>query len=1065
MNRYFCILLLLCSSVLFSQGRIDLRFIHYATDHGLSSNEALCLAQDDLGFIWIGTADGLNRFDGYSFKVYRKEFNDSTSLCDNYIKTLYVDSRKGFWIGTQKGLSYYNRDQDYFINYYPFDGDYTSQSNNVSSIAEDNEGNIFVSLERGIYKFSQSGTRFTKVLSTKQEIKYLFFDSKNLLWVLTGEDIYIYSNNLDPVDTIINPKVKYSYTCMVEDDDKYWISTEGSGLFCYDKQTRSLVREFQNNIYEDYVGNIYKDKDNNIWVGTASSLKLYDKEKDLFHYYYYNENDKHSFSTSGIKAIFQDKESNYWVLSAHGGANVSLVRKQFKNIKPGPGYGLTLSQSRISSMFIDSDDRIWAGAFGAGLDIVDYNYYSVTHYENDPSKTNSLGPHSVLMMFEDSKKNIWVGTYRGGLQLYNKETETFKFYKHNPDDIYSIGGNDIRAIAEDKNGNLWLATAGDGLDKFDTKNERFYHYRHDEQDIESSLINDWLYALLYDSEGNLWIGSSFGLSKYNIEKNTFTNYYNDPSDSTSLSNNYINYIFEDSKNRLWIATNEGLNLFNRDSKTFKSYLQKNGLPNSVIKGIQEDEHGNLWISSNKGISSFDPVTESFRNYDIYDGLPSNEFSSGACAKNNRGMLFFACDNGIASFYPDSIKDVLSPPSVFITGLKLLNRQVMVGEYDSLLKKNIIETKEITLDHSEASVISFEFVSISYIQSERKQYAYKMEGFDKDWVYCGTKREVTYTNLDPGRYTFRVIASNHDNQWNKEGAAIHVTILPPWWEKVWFRLLAILFLLSLVVSVFIIKTNTLQVQKHKLEKLVKERTQEIEEKNKSLIAANATKDKMFSIIAHDLKNPFNSILGFSQLLDLSYDKFDDKKRKKYIKNISDSSESLYQLLENLLHWGRSQSGTLNYEPEVFPILEVVKMNVNLLQYLFAQKQNQVKIDVPEHIEVFADKNMISTVIRNLLSNANKFTDQGETLVSVIQKESIVQITIQDTGIGMTMEQQKALFNIGESMSTAGTQGETGTGLGLIVSKEFIEKNNGTITVKSEIGKGTTFKILLPAHAIN
>ena len=1052
------------ASAVFSQGRKDLSFIHYATDQGLSSNEASCLVQDNLGFIWVGTGDGLNRFDGYTFKVYRKEFNDSTSLCDNFINTLFVDSKGNLWIGTQKGLSYYNRDFDSFINYYPFDGDYTSQSNNVSDIVEDIEGNIFVCLEHGIYKYSQTEGKFSKVLGSKPEIKYLFFDSDNQLWVLTDENIYLYTSDLEPLDTIVNPEVKYPYNCIVEDKDKYWIASEGSGVFWYDKQTRTLVDEFHNDIYEDYVSTIYKDKENNIWVGTNSSLKLYDRKNDIFHYYYYDENDNHSFSTSGITSIYQDKEGNYWVLTAQGGVSVSLVRKQFINITSDPGRDLSLSKRVISSLLIDKDDRLWAGAFRAGLDIINYNKRKVTHYEYNPLKSESLGAHSVLMLFEDSQENIWVGTYRGGLQLFNEESGTFKTYKHNPVDEYSIAGNDVRAMVEDKDGNLWLANAGKGLDKFDRQENRFYHFRQEKNNIENSLINDWLYALLYDSEGNLWIGSSFGLSMYNIEKNTFTNYFNDPSDSSTLSNNYINCIFEDSKKQLWIGTHEGLNKFENTTKSFTRYLQKHGLPNSVINGILEDDSGNLWISTNKGISKFNPDVETFRNYDIHDGMSSNEFSSGACSKNQQGMLFFASDNGIVSFYPDSIKNVLEPPSVFITGLKLFNKQVLVGEGDSPLKKNVIETKELNLHHSEASVISFEFVSISYIQSERKQYAYKMDGFDSDWIYCGSKREVTYTNLDPGKYTFRVKACNHDNLWNEEGAVIHLTILPPWWKKRWFTISVILAIIGFLIGIFLIKTNSLQVQKNTLEKLVKERTQEIEDKNKSLIAANATKDKMFSIIAHDLKNPFNSILGFSQLLDIRYDKLDDAKRKKFIKTISNSSEALYQLLENLLQWGRTQSGIIKFEPVEFSIFELVKNNIDLLDHLFTQKHIEVKVDVSEHIKVYADKNMISTVIRNLLSNVCKFTENGETHISAVQKDGFVQILVQDTGIGMTQEQQDALFDVEGSYSTTGTQGETGTGLGLIVSKEFIEKNNGYISVESEIDKGTTFTILLPVHPL-
>ena len=664
------------------------------------------------------------------------------------------------------------------------------------------------------------------------------------------------------------------------------------------------------------------------------------------------------------------------------------------------------------------------------------------------------------MLFEDSRHNIWSGNYRGGLQLFNKKTSTFKTFKNDPDNKYSIGSDDIRAMAEDKAGNLWLATAGKGLEKLDIKTNKFYHYRHDPNKFEISLFNEWLYALLYDSEGILWIGSSFGLSKFDIKEEIFTNYFNNPSDSNSLSNNFINYIFEDSNHNLWIGTNEGLNQFHKETKSFSAYLVKDGLPNNVIKGILEDSHGNLWISTNKGISKFNPDEKTFRNYDVNDGLSSNEFSSGACYKNRLGQLFFGSNNGIVSFYPDSIQDNINIPSVFITGLKLFNTPVIVGGENSPLKKDIIQTNELILNHKQSAVISLEFVSISYIQSEKKQFAYKMEGFDKDWVYSGNKREVTYTNLDPGQYVFRVKASNHDNLWNEKGVSIKIIIQPPWWQTAGFRILVMLFIISVFISFYLIKTRTLKIQKETLEKLVKERTKEIEEKNNTLTSLNATKDKMFSIIAHDLKNPFNSILGFSEILESKFDEFDEDEKKKYIATISSSSQTVYKLLDNLLQWARSQTGNIIFNPREFILYNLIKSNVDLVKNLLSKKHILLNLDVKKNIKVYADKNMISTVIRNILSNAIKFTEKGEINISAIKEDDLIKISVQDTGIGMTKEQQDSIFNIGDSKSTYGTRGETGTGLGLLICKDFVEKNEGSISVLSELNKGTTFNIYLP-----
>jgi len=412
MNKYLIVLLLHFSLFIFAQEKKNLQFIHYSIEQGLSSSVVSGIVQDKQDFIWVGTEDGLNRFDSYNFKVYRKKINDTTSLSHNFISTLFVDSKGEFWIGTQQGLSFYNRDFDSFINYYPDHDDFSGQSNQISSIAEDKEHRLFVSLKDGkIFMFNPKIKTFTEVKNLKTEIKFLFFDSDNLLWVL-GDNIYIFNDQMELVKTIANPQVKFPFKSIIEDDDKYWISTIGSGMFWYDKKSKSLIRSFQNDIYEDYINIIYKDRDNNIWVGCSSSLKLYDRGHDVFYYYYYDEKNKYSFSTSGIISFLQDNEGNYWALTVKGGLNVSLVKKNFINLTPDPGNKIVITKRVISSVLVDKEDKLWAGSFHAGLDLVDFTKETVSHFENDPPNSKSLGAHSVLMLYQDNKNNIWVGAYR-----------------------------------------------------------------------------------------------------------------------------------------------------------------------------------------------------------------------------------------------------------------------------------------------------------------------------------------------------------------------------------------------------------------------------------------------------------------------------------------------------------------------------------------------------------------------------------------------------------------------------------------------------------------------------
>lgn len=1104
------ILILLTTLLLFNflnaQPKKDLKFINLSEEHGFPSTKDII--QDQQGFIWLATENGLYRYDSYVFKTYRKNNNDSTSLIDNLISVLFVDSDGMLWIGTHKGISVYNRDYDSFTSYLLENGKTESQSNHISCIAEDSEKQIYIGLQDGrIFTYNTKTKSFNKIKTLLKEIKHIFFDSEKLMWVLT-DTIYLYDKNLELVKTIYNPEVKYAYNYMIEDDDKYWISTYGDGLFWYSKKNKTLIRSIKNSVYEDFISEIYKDSKNNIWIGCSNSLKLYDRKNNLFHYYYHFENIKHSLSSGGVYSFFEDHEGNYWVLTSKGDINISVVKKKFKNLNTDGEEGIWLNERVISSVLIDNDNNLWAGSYDANLDFVDLDQKNVIQYKNDPSDKKSLAIGSVLAVFEDSRNNIWVSTYRGGLQQFDSSSGKFIQFRPNKNKN-SISSDDIRAVVEDKEGNLWFATGGMGLDKLEPQTNTFTNYRHDPNDIKTKLVNDWLFSIICDSNNCLWIGSSFGLSMLDANREIFTNYLHDPNNKNSLSNNFINCIYEDSKKNLWIGTNNGLNLFNRKDKKFKVYLEEEGMPNDVIKGILEDNHGNLWISTNKGISKFSPETEVFQNYELTGGVASNEFNRGACTKSKKGQLFFGSNNGVITFIPESIKNTTKVLPVYITGFKILNEKVLPGQKGSPLQKDIIQTKEITLNHEQATVFSFEFISLSFINSGRREYAYMMQGFDRKWIYSKSKREATYTNLDPGKYVFKVKACNHDGVWSEESTSVRITILPPWWETNLAIALYVVLIIALFLAFYFYRTTALRKQKETLEKLVSERTrelnakatelheaytrleeqseeikinsentkeinkllvenqdvilkqsQQLKENNQELLLLNATKDQFFSIIAHDIKNPFTSILGFSDLLSRRYKKLNEAKKIELIEIINQSSKKLFQLLENLLQWARSQTGQINFEPEDFSLNELVDSNISLVQNIADEKKLELKRGFDKSIKLFADQNMINTVIRNLVSNAIKFTKEGSIKIDAFQENGNTTIKVIDSGIGIESKKLDKIFEVMKYKSTQGTNGETGTGLGLILCKEFIQKHKGTISVESEPGKGTVFSFTIP-----
>ena len=834
MKKLIFFILVNYSFISFSQQK-DMQFIHLSTDQGLSNSEVNDIKQDKQGFIWIATSDGLNLFDGYNFKVYRKIPNDSTSLINNYISIMLLDFYGNLWLGTHFGISLFNKNNNSFSNYIPDKKSYQSRSaNSVSSIIEDKSHNLYASMLNGkIYEFDKKSNSFKFIIDVGQTIESLFTDSHNSLWV-AADSIYVFDEHKNKINVIYNNSVKYRYKSILEDSDKYWISTLGSGLFWYDKKTKSFSRSYisYKNNDEDIVNKIYKDKENNIWICNNVGLKLYDKKKDIFYNYFHDEKNNFSLSAIGVKTFFEDYEGNYWCLCIKGGVNLAEVKKQFKNLTHNEGNKISLTKSIISSILVDNQNKIWAGSFNNGLDVIYLSKEIVRHYENEPQNSKSLGRSSVLMLFKDSKGNIWIGTYRGGLQKFDKVTGNFITYQNEPGNENSIGGNDIRSMAEDKDGNFWIVVHGYGIDKFDIKNNVFYHFRANPNSPQNSLADDWPFVVLCDNENTVWVGTPNGLSKLNADKTTFTNYQNIPNDNKSLSSNFVICLFEDSHNKLWIGTQEGLDLYNKTENNFTPYYLRDGLPNNVINGILEDNHNNLWISTNKGLSKFNQQKKQFRNYDTFDGIVSDEFYTNASYCSTKGEMFFGSNSGITSFFPDSINNNSFKPPVFITDFKIFNKSVPVGQKGSPLKTQISSTKKIVLSYNQ-SVISFEFVALNYIQAKKNQYAYIMDGFEKSWNYIGTKRDVTYTNLEPGKYVFKVIASNNDLIWNETGTSVELIILPPFWKTWWFRSILLVVILALIYLMFYLRLAFYRKQGKELTILVKERTSELEEINIAL----------------------------------------------------------------------------------------------------------------------------------------------------------------------------------------------------------------------------------------
>jgi signal transduction histidine kinase len=706
-----------------------------------------------------------------------------------------------------------------------------------------------------------------------------------------------------------------------------------------------------------------------------------------------------------------------------------------------------------------------------------------------------------------------MGTYHGGLA--RMKNGKFDAFYPDPTNPYSISDRNVWYVFEDSKKNLWVGTLNSGLDLFDRRTGRFYHYTLTEGD-STSLVNNSIRQIYEDSNQNLYITGNQGVSVVDLRAYDFSESPPDikfrnlthRENRNSLSSNDVYCVNEDNEGNLWFGMlGSGIDKLDLTTGKFINYSTKDGFPGNSVTSILVDDLNYLWLATDKGLVKFNQDTKEVVVFDQKDGLQNTSLKSWAI-KTKDGEMFFGGPDGFNSFYPDRIinNQNQNKPPVVITGLKIFNKPVMINEQFNnrvILNNDISETRELVLTYRE-NYFTFEFIALDFTAPEKNSYAYMMEGFDDEWIQCGNKREANYTNLDPGEYTFRVKASNNDGVWNEEGTSVKIIILPPWWKTWWFMTIAILSLILIIGSIFYSRLRYFKAQKILLEKLVvkktsdlqkmnailinqaeelnktnsllEERQEQIEEQSVELLAQkeslikvnselhelNATKDKFFSIIAHDIKNPFNAVLGFTDLLEENFKEWDDERKLEIVNLINTSAKNLYELLDNLLQWSRSQSGLIEFKPQEILLKDTFSKAIGLFRDTADAKNIELGFTFHEtDMVVFADRNMLDAIMRNLISNAIKFTNTGgkvHLFAEKMEKFAIVKVT--DNGVGISPEIQEQLFRIDKHTSTYGTDNESGTGLGLILVKEFVTKQGGTIGVESIKGKGSTFHFTVP-----
>ena len=788
-------------------------------------------------------------------------------------------------------------------------------------------------------------------------------------------------------------------------------------------------------------------------------------------HYTQNSADPQSLSQNSINCLFEDNSGSVWIGTF--GAGISVYDPQahkFELLKHNALSSNSLASDFVWTIWEARDKTVWIGTNDAGLSAYNRSTGDFKHYsfENTPA---------IRDVFEDSKGHIWVGTNGEGFYILNPKTGRKTNYKHDINEINSISDNSVRVIFEDSEGILWVGTRK-GLNRFNPITKTFKRYVHSSSDPHS-IGHDFIYSSIYeDSKGQLWLGHyGGGLSILDKKTEKFTSYQFIPNSENTLSDNIVFSFYEDANSIMWIGTNNQLNRFDPETKIFKHFCVSDGLPNNVIYGILPDKQANIWLSTNSGICRFNTKDYSTKNFTTADGLQSNEFNGGAYHKGESGLLYFGGVYGLNIIDPE--KEIKAEPAydAVITKLQMLGKDVVVAlENDSIhdycmhydaandrykIQKSIISTKKLILDYKQRH-ISLEFSSLSSFSSKNIKYNYRMLGLDKDWIDAGERNFASYSNLKPGKYLFQLRAQNSDGIWSKETRQLGIKINAPFWMEWWFILLEVLMGIAIIIFnySYLLKIRTNKLLRVQNEKICIANTK-LTESEQHLKELNTTKDTFFRIISHDLKNPFTSLMSISQLIHENYDAIDDDEKKMGVKKINQCVNHIYALLENLLTWSRSQTGQIKYQAQDCDLTDLIKMNINLYMVSAHKKGIEIDYNLPDEATAYADKEMISTVIRNLLNNAIKFTKLDSRItISLKIEASNYKIEIQDEGEGISEENKDKLFRIDKKYKTVGSSGEKGTGLGLLLCKEFVEINKGEIGVVSTFGEGSCFYFTIP-----
>jgi signal transduction histidine kinase/ligand-binding sensor domain-containing protein/DNA-binding NarL/FixJ family response regulator len=1050
-----------------------IHFEHYTVESGLSNTIISSILQDKLGYLWFGTYSGLERYDGIKFKSYKHSPEDTSSITNGFVQCLLEDSRGNLWIGTTNGLDKMDRVTNEFKHYFPYKNISPLEwnKNNILSLSEDDEGFIWLGTGDGLNRLNPTKETFTQ-----------------------------FRHN--PADTN-SLRHNVIFAILKDRNGELWIGT-GNGLDRFDPATAKFIHHWRDSnhregFYRDWIKSrywitaLYEDVNGLLWIGTQNGLLELNADRDNYVLYEYKPGSSASISFYGVTSIHHENDDALWIGTWNGLNYFDKKLKVFSHFFHNSKVSTSISQNSISEIFRERSGTLWVATYGGGLNKVNrtsypFRQYSLQTWQEIPRFSSA----SINDLSNSANGTLWVATPTGLLN-FNPSTEEIHQCKLK---------QNIRKVYEDKKGNLWIAinsSSGRGIIKIeksgqmipikDSLGTEFPYLVNDIIEYDDSTIwlctedigaiakintisnkfsivikiNTTLNAIYKDTDGLLLIGTrEAGLLFFNPFKNKIKSHIRSaPEGTQNLSGNTILDIHGDNGNVIWLGTNIGINSFNKITQKFESITERDGLPHNWVYKIFNDDNGNLWLNTLKGISKFILSSKTIKTYDVLEGIVSADRPGVGCQMDD-GNIFLVSPAGLIKFNPDGVIDNPFVPPIEITDVRSGDK--VFNNYD-----------EVIVSHDEAN-LAFEFAALSYVRSEKNLYAYKMEGIDKNWIHAGTSRNVTYSNLDPGEYIFRVKGSNNDGVWNEQGTALRIIILPPWWKTKWAYFIYFALIACIVYLTWRLQLKRIRTQ-HAFE-MSRFETQKLHEIDK-------IKSRFFTNISHEFRTPLTLILGPAKRI---LERANDSEAKSDADLIHRSAKKLNRLVDELLDISKIEAGEMKLKACPMNLVEAVR-EITLSFYSLAERKKitfNVTSDV-DNIIAYIDKDKFEKILSNILSNAFKFTPEGGTVYVTIRptprpshgrdntplkvpsyggdlgvglKNQFAEIIIRDTGIGIPQNEKDKIFDRFYQVDGTHTRDHEGTGIGLSLTKELVELHKGKIEVESEEGKGSTFRVFFP-----